>query len=122
MGLYDSYLRIFVYLPLVLLFLYLLLQLFKHLSPSLGYQGRIYVVEKVMISPRVLLLVVKVGEEYLLLSSAASGVTLLKELGRDWGEGYPKHDTGRDYLAVLLGKKFRKKKNFKEEFDDLTRK
>ena len=87
-----------------------------------------------MISPRVLLLVVRVGDEYLLLSAGASGVSLLKELGCNWEERLP----GQNYKKtinsfpgvegvfslirkVFYGKRSKKMKNFEEEFDDLTR-
>jgi flagellar biogenesis protein FliO len=58
-------------------------------TPSLQRGGRISVVERFPLSPKVLLLVVKVGEEYLLLAIGANSVTLLKDLGPDW------EDSGR---------------------------
>jgi flagellar biosynthetic protein FliO len=131
MDLYNAYLRLFIYLPLVLFLLYFLLRFLKHLNPSLGHQSRIYVVEKVMISPRVFLLVVRVGEDYLLLSAGASGVTLLKELGSNWQEEFPEQNYKKDFLGVgglllfmkrtLSGKRFKRMKSFEEEFDGLTR-
>lgn len=133
MDFYNSYLRLFIYFPLVLLVLYFILQILKRLSPTFSPGSRIYVVERVMISPRVLLLVVRVGDEYLLLSAGASGVTLLKELGENWQEcssqtcrntygTFPGLEGLFSFVKkIFYGKKLKKMKNFEEEFDDLTR-
>ena len=87
MDLYNSYLRLFIYFPLVLFLIYFILRvLLRRLGPSLNYQSRIQVVERIMISPRVFILIVRIADEYLLLSSSANGVTLLKDLGPGWPE------------------------------------
>ncbi|NLX92226.1 MAG: FliO/MopB family protein [Firmicutes bacterium] len=133
MDFYNSYVRLFIYFPLVLLFLYFILQLLKRFSLSPSPESRIYVVEKVMISPRVLLLVVRVGDEYLLLSAGASGVTLIKELGKNWQkcsgqtcrntyDAFPDLKGLFSYVKKFLyGKRLKKMKNFEEELDELTR-
>lgn len=87
MDLYNSYLRLFIYFPLVLFLIYFILRvLLRRLGPSLHYQSRIQVIERIMISPRVFIMIVKIGDDYLLISSSATGVSLLKDLGPDWPE------------------------------------
>jgi len=134
MDLYNAYLRLFIYFPLVLFLIYFFLRiLLRRLGPSLSSESRISIVERVMISPRVFLLVVRVGDEYFLLSSSATGVTLLKELGSNWQEFsgqtcqnnnavFPTLDGIFLFLRkIISGKKKKKGEKFEEKFADITK-
>ncbi len=134
MDLYNAYLRLFIYFPLVLFLIYFFLRiLLRRLGPSLSIESRISIVERVMISPRVFLLVVRVGDEYFLLSSSATGVTLLKELGSNWQEFLEQtcqNNTAFSptlngiflFLRKIISGKKEKGRKFEEKFIDLTKK
>jgi flagellar biogenesis protein FliO len=87
-NLYSSYLRLFIYFPLVILLIVVVSRFItSRFTPSQQRGDRIYIVERAVIAPKTLLLVVRVGDEYILLSSGPGGVVFLKELGRE-GEEY----------------------------------
>jgi flagellar biosynthetic protein FliO len=86
-SLFPSYLRLLVFFPLVILLIFVVMRfVLWRIAPANQRGSRIYVVERTMIASKTLLLVVKVGDEYILLSAGTNGVTFLKELGRNWEE------------------------------------
>jgi flagellar biosynthetic protein FliO len=100
-SLFPSYLRLLVFFPLVILLIFVVLRfIFQRITPANQRGSRIYVVERAMIASKTLLLVVKVGDEYILLSSGTNGVTFLKELGRDWEEAPwpPEEGSGNKFM------------------------
>ena len=84
-SLWPSYLRLFIFFPLVILLIFILSRYaMRWFMPSSQRGSRIYIVDRAAVSPKTLLLVVKVGEDYFLLASGANGLTYLKDLGRNW--------------------------------------
>lgn len=89
MELYYAYLRLFLAFPLVILLIYLCFRyIVPRFAPALGMGRSVQVVERVALNARTFLFVVRVGDEYLLLASSASGVTLLKVLEEGWEKKY----------------------------------
>jgi len=84
-SLLPSYLRLLIFFPLVIFLIFVVMRfVLWRIAPANQRGNRIYVVERAVIASKTLLLVVKVGDEYILLSSGTNGVTFIKELGRDW--------------------------------------
>lgn len=85
MNQYLYLLSLFVFLPLIILLAYLSIRyLGRYLLPLGGQrQGVMQVISRVGIDNRNMLYLVKFSESYLLLGSAPSGVTLLKEVSAD---------------------------------------
>ena len=82
MELYYAYLRLLIAFPLVILLAYFGLRLFlSRFSPSMGGGKRVKVLERTALNSKSYIYLVKVGNQYLLLASTASTVTLLKDLG-----------------------------------------
>ena len=99
-SLLPSYLRLFIFFPLVILLIFALSRyVMRRFMPSSQRGSRIYIVERMAVSPKTLLLVVKVGDEYILLSSGATGVTFLKDLGRNWEEPPAPGEEGHDNIV-----------------------
>lgn len=89
MEIYYAYLKLLVALPVVILLAYYGLPLvMRRFAPSLGMGRRVQVIERTALNARTFLYVVKAGKNYLLLAVSQAGVTLLKDLGDDWEEGY----------------------------------
>ena len=87
MELYYAYLRLLVAFPLVIALIYFGLRfLMPYFAPALGMGRRMKVVERLALSNRTFLYVVKVDDAYLLLAATPNAVNLLKELGEDWEE------------------------------------
>jgi len=84
-SLLSSYLRLLIFFPLVIFLIFVVMRfVLWRLAPANQRGSRIYVVERAMIASKTLLLVVKVGDEYILLSAGTNGVTFIKELGTNW--------------------------------------
>ena len=87
MELYYAYLRLLVAFPLVIALIYFGLRfLMPYFAPAMGMGRRMKVVERLALSNRTFLYVVKVDGAYLLLAATPNAVTLLKELGEGWEE------------------------------------
>lgn len=90
METYYAFLRLLVAFPLVLILAYFGVRFFlKRYGPAFSLGRRVQVIERVALDSRTYLYVVKVGDEYLLLSSGQGGVMLLKELGTELPEEQP---------------------------------
>ncbi|HAA35147.1 MAG TPA: flagellar biosynthetic protein FliO [Firmicutes bacterium] len=87
MELYYAYLRLLVAFPLVIALIYFGLRfLMPYFAPAMGMGRRMKVVERLALSNRTFLYVVKVDGAYLLLAATPNAVTLLKELDEGWEE------------------------------------
>jgi flagellar biosynthetic protein FliO len=97
MELYSAYLRLLLAFPLVIVFIYICFRfIMPRFAPALGAGRRMQVVDRVALSTRTFLFVVRVGNDYLLLASNSNGVTLLKDLGECWGEKFNAEATALD--------------------------
>ncbi len=89
MDLYLAYLRLFLAFPLVLLLIFFCFRyIIPRFAPALGMGGSVQVVERIALTSRTMLFVVRAGDEYLLLASSANGVTLLKVLEEGYSAKY----------------------------------
>jgi flagellar biogenesis protein FliO len=89
MDLYLAYLRLFLAFPLVLLLIFFCFRyIIPRFAPALGMGGSVQVVERIALTSRTTLFVVRAGDEYLLLASSANGVTLLKVLEEGYSAKY----------------------------------
>lgn len=107
MELYYAYLRLLVAFPLVIVLIYFGLRfLMPYFAPALGMGRRMKVVERLALSNRTFLYVVKVDDAYLLLAATPNAVNLLKELGEDWEEslqGVPEQHMPLSFAGILRG-------------------
>ncbi len=111
MELYQAVLRLLIVFPLVIILTYFGLRFFlRRFAPAFGMGRQVRVLERSALNSRTFLYVVKVGDDYLLVSTTANTVVLLKDLGPNWGEkfygenesleGYPEREN-LSFAAML---------------------
>jgi len=90
---WGALIRIIICLPIVLILIYLVIKfgLARNYSRS---QGKLKVLEQVILAPKATINVVKVGDEYFLIGSTEKDITLLKQL-----EDYPENDIQQSHYS-----------------------